>query len=111
MNQAADVRTVEVTSVDAESNQMELIAKMAAGLLSRHYPNHLWIVGWAPGMTLIIKYGGADSRYGFTVDAAKAASVSMLEKGIVMAGGELLERLGLPRGAWDGESFGKAYMQ
>ena len=99
----ADIQTVEVISTDAESNQMEMLAKLAAQRLTQHYPNHVWMVGWAPGMALIIKYMGADARYGYTVDAAKASSISELEHAIVMGGGELLERLGMPRGAWDGE--------
>lgn len=99
-----DIQTVEHTSVDKETSQMELIAKMAAKLLSNHYPNHIWMVGWAPGMTLVIKNMAiADGRYGYTVDVAKAASVSELERAIVMGGGELLERCGAPRGKWDGE--------
>lgn len=103
MTDDADIRVVEETSVDAESGQMELIAKMAAGLLSKHYPNHLWMIGWAPGMTLVIKLMGSDTKYGYTVDAAKAATISELEKAVVYGGGELLERMGMKRGAWDGE--------
>lgn len=105
----ADIQTVEVTSVDGESQRMEAVAKLAAQLLTRHYPNHVWMIGWAPGAVLVIKYMGADARFGYTVDAGKAASVSELEKAVVMAGGELLERLGLPRGAWDGELPGQEY--
>src|ERR1700746_2458277 len=78
-----DVQTVEVTSVDAESSQMELVAKLSAQLLSRHYPNHIWMIGWAPGMTLVIKHMMGDNRYGFTVDAGKAATISELEKSVV----------------------------
>ncbi len=103
-----DISTVEHTP-DPESNQMELIAKMAAQLLNNHYPNHWWMIGWAPGMTLVIKHGAGDSRYGYTVDAAKAATTSILEHAIVMGGGELLERMGMPRGAWDGEHIGQVY--
>ena len=100
----ADIAVAEVTSVDAESSQMELIAKMAAQTLTQHYPNHIWMVGWAPGMTLVIKNMAIDDgRYGFTVDAAKAATSSELEKAIIFGGGELLERCGVPRGAWNGE--------
>lgn len=98
-----DIQTVEMTP-DAENTQMELVAKMAAGLLSKHYSSHLWMVGWAPGMTLVIKNMAiADGRYGYTVDAAKAATISELERAIVMGGGELLERCGAPRGSWDGQ--------
>jgi len=98
-----DIQKVEQTSVGPEDAQMELIAKLAATKLSSHYPNHLWAVGWAPGMTLVIKNMAMDGRYGYTVDAAKAATVSELERAIVMGGGELLERMGMVRGKWNGE--------
>lgn len=99
-----DIQTVEVTSPDdAENTQMEMIAKLAAQTLSNHYPAHLWMVGWAPGMTLVIKNMAMDARYGFTVDAGRAASVSQLEHAVMMGGGELLERMGMKRGAWNGE--------
>lgn len=104
-----DVQTVEVTSIDAESQQMEMMAKLAAQILCKHYINHAWAVGWAPGMTLVIKYLGADAKYGYTIDAAKAASISQFEKAVVMGGGELLERLGMKRGAWDGELPNQQY--
>lgn len=103
MDNDADIQVVDATP-DAENSQMELIAKMAASILTKHYPAHLWMVGWAPGMTLVVKNMAIDDgRYGFTVDAAKAYSVSHLEREIMIAGGELLERCGVRRGAWDGE--------
>lgn len=103
MNNDADIQVVDSTE-DVENEQMHLIAKMAAGLLSTHYPEHIWMVGWAPGMTLVIKNMAIkDGRYGYTVDAAKAATVSELEHAIIMGGGELLERCGVRRGRWDGE--------
>jgi DNA-binding transcriptional regulator LsrR (DeoR family) len=103
MRDHADIQTVDSTP-DAENSQMELIAKMAAQTLTQHYPNHLWAVGWAPGMTLVVKNMAIDDgRYGFTVDAARAATVSQLDREIKIAGGELLERCGVPRGAWNGE--------
>ena len=96
-----DVQTVDATP-DVENTQMELIAKMAASTLSSHYPNHVWMVGWAPGRTLVVKNMAIDDgRYGFTVDAHRAATVSELEHAIMVAGGELLERLGRHRGADD----------
>ena len=104
MNNEADIQTVEVTSRDSgEDSQMELIAKLAAQKLSQHYPNHIWMIGWAPGMTLVIKNMAMDARYGYTVDAGRAASISELEHAIMLGGGELLERMGMTRGAWDGE--------
>lgn len=98
-----DIATVEATP-DAENTQMELVAKMAAQTLSTHYPDHVWMVGWAPGRTLVIKNMAIDDgRYGFTVDAHRAATVSELEHAIMLGGGELLERCGVRRGRWDGE--------
>lgn len=97
-----DIQLVEHTP-DDESSQMHLIAKMAAQLLNDHYTNHWWQIGWAPGMTLVIKHMLGDAKYGFTIDAAKAATISELETAIVMGGGELLERLGLARGRWNGD--------
>jgi hypothetical protein len=88
---------------DPENLQMEMMAKLSAQVLCKHYPEHLWMVGWAPGMTLVIKNMAiADGRYGFTVDAAKAASISELEHAVMLGGGELLERCGVRRGSWDG---------
>ena len=104
----ADIQIVEHTP-DAESEQMHLIAKLSAQKLNDHYPNHLWAVGWAPGMTLVIKHMLGDAKYGYTVDAAKAATISELERAVVMGGGELLERLGFDRKKWDGSMPGKTY--
>lgn len=103
MTDAATFATLDVTE-DEENTKMEMVAKMAAQKLTEHYPNHIWMVGWAPGATLVIKNMMIDDgRYGYTVDAGKAATVSELEKAIVAGGGELLERCGVPRGAWDGQ--------
>ena len=107
MEDLADIQTVEVTSsgaLDPEWVQMEVVMKKAAMLLTRCYPAHLWMVGSAPGGVLVIKHGLGDSRFGFTVDCPSAASSSELEHAIMMAGGELLERMGLERGAWDGDT-------
>ena len=104
MNSAADIQTVEHTSIDEETIEMEAKAKQVAEHLSKAYPNHMWAVGWAPGMTLVVKNMAIDDgRYGFTIDAAKAFSASDLARSAMLAGGELLERCGVRRGAWDGE--------
>ena len=103
----SDLEIAVVESTPHENNEkMHLIAKMAAGLLATHYPAHLWAVGWLDGDALAIKnmgIGGDGYKYGFTIDCPKAATISELEKAIVMGGGELLERCGVRRGAWDGE--------
>lgn len=103
MDATTDIQIVEVTSIDSESSQMEFMAKLAAQRLSQAYPNHIWAIGWAPGLTLVIKHLMGDSKYGYTVDVARAGSISEIEKAVVMGGGELLERLGFRRGAWNGD--------
>ncbi len=104
MDNTADIQTVEVSSHDNETAQMILFAKLAAQVLTRHYPDHIWMVGFAPGLTIVIKNMAiADGRYGYTVDAGKAASISEFEHAVVIGGGELLERCGVKRGAWNGE--------
>ena len=104
MNLDIDIQTVEQTSIDAETVEMEARAKNAARVLSQHYPDHVWMVGWAPGMTLIVKNMAiSEGKYGFTIDAARSFSSSDLDKLVVNAGGELLERCGVPRGRWNGE--------
>ena len=104
MDNTPDIVIAEETSVDQESAQMHLFAKLGAQILSQHYPNHVWMVGWAPGMCIVVKNMAIDDgRYGFTVDAGKAASISEYEHAVMIAGGELLERCGVTRGAWNGE--------
>ena len=103
MDSSPDFATLDVTP-DKENVQMEMFAKLAAQRLTTAYPEHLWMVGFVPGMTLVIKNMGiSDGRYGYTVDVAKAASISEVEHAVVMGGGELLERCGVRRGAWNGD--------
>lgn len=98
-----DIRTVDITSVDEETVQMEYLAKEVASTLSNTYPAHLWAVGWAPGMTLIVKNMAIPGNYGYTIDGSRIATASELVRLAKLAGGELLERCGMPRGAWNGE--------
>lgn len=91
----------EITSTD----ELDMIQKArdVTESLSRHYPNHLWMVGWAYGNILVVKNAAVSHKYGFTIDAANSYSSSQLSHAAVMAGGELLERCGMKRGAWDGQ--------
>lgn len=103
MSDFNDIQTVEISSVDAETMEMEFKAKCVAEELTRHYPGFPWIVGWAPGMTLVVKTLIMEGRFGYTIDAAKSFSASDLSRAAMLAGGELLERLGMPRRAWNGD--------
>lgn len=106
-----DIQTVDVTSFDQESLEMESRARLVAETLCKEYPNHLWQVGWAPGATLIVKHMLGDARYGYTIDNAMICSQTALRRACQQAGGELLERMGLPRGAWNGEDQATQYQQ
>jgi hypothetical protein len=96
---------VEHTSHDSEDTMMHQVAQGAAEILNRHYPNHLFAIGWAPGLTLVIKLMSAPAaeKYGYTIDMTKICSQTDAAVKIMRAGGELLERAGLKRGAWDGQ--------
>lgn len=98
----ADIQVVEVTS--QEEIALNERAKAVAEVLTEHYPNHLWQVGWTNGNVLVVKnalIGGG--RYGYTIDNAALVTHRDLVRAAKMAGGELLERCGMKRGAWDGE--------
>jgi hypothetical protein len=98
-----DIQTVDITSVDEETVQMEAMAKVAAQILCDTYPRHLWAVGWLPGLALCVKNMAIPGNYGYTLDCTKIATASEFKRLVVTAGGELLERCGMARGTWNGE--------
>jgi len=100
----ADIRIVEATSMDEFA--LNERAKAVAEVLSATYPNHLWQVGWTNGNVLVVKnalIGGG--KYGYTIDNATLANRRDLVRAARLAGGELLERCGMRRGAWDGDEM------
>jgi hypothetical protein len=104
IDSVADIQTVETLNVDKEHVLMESLAKHVAQSLTRAYPNYPWAVGWHYGGVLCVKLMlAADSNYGYTIDAYRLHSAHDLARQSVMAGGELLERLNMKRGAWDGD--------
>lgn len=109
MTDETDVQVVEQTSHTEEDAKLMMVAKYAAQILSKVYANHWWMTGWAPGGVLVIKHGAGDGRYGFTVDVGRMSDLVTLEKAVVYGGGELLERMNMPRRAWDGETMPTMY--
>jgi hypothetical protein len=100
---SADIRTVEIQE-HAENATMEVLAKEACQVLTSNYPNYPWVVGWAPGMALVVKLLiNPDFNYGYTLDCRGGLTAWRMAHEVKMAGGELLERLELPIGAWDGQ--------
>ena len=102
-NNDADIQTVEQTSIDEETVTMTAFARVAAEALTKAYKHHIWMVGWHPGMVLCVKNMIIPGNYGYTIDCRTIATSSELERLAIRAGGELLERCGMVRGAWNGE--------
>lgn len=104
MSPDADIQTVETVSVNEETVTMERLAKLIAWEMTRAYPNYPWAIGWHDGGVLCVKLMlASNGKYGYTIDAYRIHSARDLTKLAVSSGGELLERLGMKRGAWDGE--------
>ena len=79
------------------------VAKDAAEVLMKHYPNHLWAVS-VKGGVIIIKAMNISSNHGVIIKMKDVMhDVKVRSKEIMLAGGELLERARLIRGAYDGE--------
>jgi hypothetical protein len=81
-----------------------------SGLLLKHYPNHQWAVEVnSEGRVINVKNLAISGYYGFRVLMTRktpggiwySPSHEELEKDVVKAGGEILERAGLKRGAFD----------
>ncbi len=103
MNESLDIHKVEETSIDEESVEMEAKARDVAHILSKFYPDHVWIVGWMPGAALCVKNLSIPGNYGYTIATDRIATASELTHTAMLAGGELLERCGMKRGRWDGQ--------
>lgn len=84
----------------AESNWCHIVV----GELEKHYPGYRWFVeagNFAGTATIKLFYPnvlGQISRCGFLIHLSSLKSQSGMRK-IMLAGGELLERYGLPRSA------------
>ena len=88
---------------DSELN--DGLAKEAAEALTVAYPNHSWWVEVKSGV-LVVKHfaiSGAKGHIGMVRHLSQlVGDATFRKKEIVRAAGELLERAGLPRGAFKG---------
>jgi len=72
-------------------------ARMIGDTLESHYPGWMWYVEINQGIATI-KSTHADPQYGYRLKLMDDFySASELQKMTIRAGGELLERLGMPR--------------
>ena len=90
---------------DGDNELGKALAKETAETLTLVYPNHSWWIGQRQGV-LIIKHfsiSGASGTIGMVRHiSALANDATRRKREIVRAAGELLERAGLPRGAFQG---------
>lgn len=92
----------EIAVVDMGEAEDMADAKFVGDALETAYPGYLWMVSSARGV-ISVKNGmlAQFGNYGMILD--KSYSASNLKDLAIKAGGELLERCGLPRGKWNGE--------
>lgn len=88
---------------EGDSELAKGYAKNAAEILALAYPNHSWWVECKQGV-LIIKHFGISGTIGMVRHCSTLDySAADFKCEIYTAAGELLERAGLPRGAYDGQ--------
>lgn len=78
-----------------------VLAKNAAELLNKHYPNHIWAVhvnSTKTGGIMVIKNLLVSATHGYVLHLTNVNNDPTL-KSVIKAGGEILERAGLVRGA------------
>jgi hypothetical protein len=91
-------RSLGVIVADASTVKDIQLAKTLTGLLDKTYPGYVWFVDVNSNQGLInVKNLFLSGKMGFRIDMAKIYSISQLEKDLIMAGGELLERFDLAR--------------
>lgn len=72
------------------------LARQVAGLLDQHYPGHPWYVEANAGM-VTVKLPAVALGMGFRLAMPELKSAQELKAGVIWAGGEFLERHGIPR--------------
>ena len=92
----AEFIVAEITS--KEDIEMMERAKIVGEKLNDHYPGYPWMVCWQGGC-LVVKNLTLGSHYGFILKDTH--DYGELSRNAMLAGGELLERSGMPR-KWDG---------
>ena len=95
------MKTTLVDLTTAEDLQQISTAKEVAETLLKHYPGHLWAVGWQGG-AITVKNINISGDYGFYIFPQVTSTASELADKAVRFGGELLERAGLKRGRYNG---------
>ena len=96
MREGTEIATVDMGEIENMDD-----AKAVGEALETAYPGYLWMVSSARGV-LSVKCGMLSQFGNYGMILEKHYSASNLKELAIRAGGELLERCGLPRGKWPG---------
>jgi len=98
------VRDSDVEEHDPQAARKLFLAKTTGELLEQHYSGHAWMVrvemGKTGGLISISIPAIMGNLYYFNIQLSTADSPEAFKKKILHAGGEILERFNLPRGAF-----------
>lgn len=86
---------IEIPDVGQTQADMTL-AKNCGDTLLKHYPNHLWAVNVAKGI-ISVKNMSLSGTWGFIIKTGEIFSATQLDKLLMRAGGEILERYKMTR--------------
>lgn len=95
---------------DDEATPLDMaLSKQIAEALHKHYPNQLWGVNVEARTGLItIRNLYLAGNWGYVLKMGAIYSASALEKDAIRAGGEILERFRMSRGAFDADKWSGA---
>ena len=104
----SDYHLIEAGEADEASDQAK--AFEVAQTLERLYPNHQWMVGFQgralvvrhPYISTLVKMVLGQDGFAFKLPDTRGCSPKSLAHSAMIAGGQMLEAFGLPRGPWDG---------
>lgn len=94
----------EMIVADHDGIQDMARAKECAEVLMKTYPGHPWIVNAQDDSVWVsLMYAAKFGSYCYYIHPRHTVTPTMLREHVIRGGGELLERLGMPRhGVWDG---------
>lgn len=88
-----------VTDAPVVAAAVLTLARSAAETLHKHYPGHLWAVGYDNHARMLdVRNLALSGNWGFRIRVADVFSATDLDTQVMRAGGELLERYRVSRG-------------
>lgn len=104
----SEYHLIEAGNQDEASDQAA--AFEVAKTLEAKYPNHQWMVGFQgralvvrhPFIATLVKMELGQDGFAFKLPNISGMTPKAVAHQAMLAGGQMLEAFGLPRGAWDG---------